>query len=65
MINNKENELWDKIYKKFVKLYPNKNIKSITKMVLAEFIKIKNKNPEKYKPTPSSSTLQKSKKKKN
>lgn len=59
MNNDKENKLWDNIYKKVVKKYPNKSINSITKIAIIIFKKIKNKNPEKYKPI-----LNKNKKKK-
>ena len=50
MINDKENKLWDDVYKKVVQQYPKKSINFITKKALIIFKKIKNKNPEKYKP---------------
>lgn len=67
MNNDKEKKLWDDVYKEVIQLYPNKNINFITKQALIIFKKIKNQEPEKYKPTPikTSSSSSKNKKKKN
>ena len=66
MNNDKEKKLWDDVYKEVIQLYPNKNINFITKQSLIIFKKIKNQEPEKYKPTPikTSSYSSKDKKKK-
>lgn len=47
MNNDKENKLWDNIYKKVVKKYPNKSINYITKHAIAIFKKIKDKKKKK------------------
>ncbi len=64
MNNDKENNLWDNVYKEVVKQYPNKSIKFITKQALIIFKKIKSENPEEYKPVSIKSSSSKKHKKK-
>jgi hypothetical protein len=64
MNNDKENDLWDNVYKEVVKQYPNKSIKFITKQALIIFKKIKNENPKEYKPVSIKSSSSKKHKRK-